>query len=107
HVTLDLEGTPGEREEEVSRWEELRVIELQHLRETRAGRPVPWEQARSEFRLAPADNGTSFTGILWFSGRGMMGRIFSLLTIRKRHEHQFRLALQHLEKRLREESFPP
>jgi uncharacterized protein YndB with AHSA1/START domain len=106
-VILDLEGRPGEREEEVTRWEEPRVIEIQHLWETREGRRVPWEHARSEFRIAPAESGTSFTGVLWFSGRGMMGRIFGLLTIRKRHERDFGLGLANLEKRLREESYPP
>ena len=105
-VVLDLEGKPGQREEEASRWDEPRVLELQHLWETHEGRRVPWDYARSEFRLAPAEGGTSMTGVLWFSGRGMMGRIFALLTIRKRHERDFRLALAHLEKRLREESYP-
>jgi uncharacterized protein YndB with AHSA1/START domain len=105
-VALDVRGQPGEREEQATRWEENQRLELTHGRETRDGREVLWTEARSEFRLAPADGGTAVTGVLWFSGRGALGRVFSLLTIRKRHEADCRAALANLEKRLREESFP-
>jgi hypothetical protein len=46
------------------------------------------------------------TGVLWFYGRGLLGGVFSLLFFRKRHEKDFRLALQYLERRLREETYP-
>jgi uncharacterized protein YndB with AHSA1/START domain len=106
HVVLDLRGKPGEREEEATLWEENQRLELTPGRETRGGREVPWNEARGGFRLAPAPGGTTVTGVLWFSGRGSLGRIFSLLTIRKRHEADYRAALATLERRLREESFP-
>ena len=77
---------------------------LRHVSEQRGGRAVRWEDAQSEFRLEPAEGGTRVTGVLWFSGRGMLGRIFSLLRYRKLHEEDFQAALAHLEKRLREES---
>jgi uncharacterized protein YndB with AHSA1/START domain len=106
-VILDRRGTPGEREEEATRWEENRRLELTHGPERRGGRPVTWEEARSEFHLAPADGGTAVTGVLWFSGRDALGRVLALLSTRKRHEAAFRAALANLEQRLREESFPP
>jgi uncharacterized protein YndB with AHSA1/START domain len=106
-VVLDRRGTPGEREETATRWEENRLLELTHGPETRGGRAVPWVEAKSEFRLAPADGGTAVTGVLWFSGRDALGRVLALLSFRKRHEADLRAALAHLERRLREEAFPP
>jgi uncharacterized protein YndB with AHSA1/START domain len=107
HVVLDIKGHPGEREEEATHWEENLRLELTHLSETRSGRPVRWEEARAEFRLAPAPGGTAVTAVLWFSGRGALGRMIALLSTRKRHEADFRAALERLDQRLREESFPP
>jgi uncharacterized protein YndB with AHSA1/START domain len=106
-VVLDRRGVSGEREETATVWEENRHLVLTHGRETRGGREVLWTEAKSEFRLAPTDGGTAVTGVLWFDGRNSLGRVLSLLSIRKRHEAEFRVALAHLEKRLREETFPP
>lgn len=105
-VVLDHRGTPGEREEEATRWEENRLLELTHLGETRNRRSVSWTDARSEFRLAADPAGTAVTGVLWFSGRGSLGPVFALLFTRKRHEQEFRAALDTLDRRLREESYP-
>lgn len=105
-LVLDLGGVRGEREEEAGRWDDNRFLELVHLREQRAGRPVRWTDARNEFRLEPVPGGTSFTGVMWFSGRGMLGRIFSLLFFRKMHERHLRMALANLEQRLREGGSP-
>lgn len=107
HVVLDRRGVSGEREETATRWEEDRLLVLTHGPETRRGHEVLWTEARSEFRLAPAEGGTAVTGVLWFDGRNSLGRVLALLSLRKRHEAEFRAALAHLEKRLREESFPP
>jgi uncharacterized protein YndB with AHSA1/START domain len=106
-LSLERRGVPGEREEEATRWEEGRILELTHRWETRAGRPALWEEARAEFRMEPVAGGTAMTGVLWFSGRGSLGRVLSLLSFRKRHEAEFGAALERLDQRLREESFPP
>ena len=106
-LKIDRNGVLGEREEEAVLWEEGRRIDLTRTLDTLHGRPVGWRDARAEYRLAPAGEGTAMTAVLWFYGRGLLGGIFSLLSYRKRHEADFRLALTHLERRLREESYPP
>jgi uncharacterized protein YndB with AHSA1/START domain len=102
-VTLDMRGKPGQREEEVTLWQENQRIELAQLWEKRGGRDVPWSNAKSEFRLAPAGDETAVTGVLWFTGRGPLGPAFSLLSLRKRLEGEYRVALERLELRLRKE----
>lgn len=103
---LDRNGVLGEREDEVVTWEEGRRIDLSQKNETMHGRAVGWRDARAEYRLEPTGDGTTVTGVLWFYGRGLLGGVFSLLFFRKRHEKDLRLALSHLEKRLREETYP-
>jgi uncharacterized protein YndB with AHSA1/START domain len=106
HVRLERKRRLGEREEEATRWEENRILILEHLWERMEGKPVHWVEARSEYRLDPEDGGTRLTTSFWFSGDGTMGRIFSLLSYRKKHEREHRLALSNLEKRLVEETYP-
>ena len=106
-VRVDRNGALGEREEEAVTWEENRRIDLARGDEKLRGRLVGWRDARAEFRLAPVAEGTAVTGVLWFYGRGLLGGVFSLLFFRKRNEKDFKLALEYLERRLREESYPP
>ena len=106
-VRIDRNGVLGERDEEAVTWEENRRIDLLRGDEKHHGKLVGWRDARAEFRLAPVPEGTAVTGVLWFFGRGTLGGVFSLLFFRKRHEKDFRQALQYLERRLREESYPP
>jgi uncharacterized protein YndB with AHSA1/START domain len=103
-IRFENNGHKGEREEEVTRWEENRVIILEHLWERVDGKAVPWYEARVEFWLEPDNGGTKLTSSFWFSGIGVFGRIFSLLSFRKRHEKEYRNALDHLEKRMQESS---
>lgn len=105
-LRLDRNGVLGEREDEVVTWQEGRRIDLDQKNEKMHGRTVGWRDARAEYRLEPNGDGTKITGVLWFYGRGILGGVFSLLFFRKRHEKDLRLALSHLEKRLREETYP-
>jgi hypothetical protein len=105
-LQLDRNGVLGEREDEVVIWDEGQRIDLDQKNETMHGRAVGWRDARAEFRLEPHGNGTTITSSYWFHGRGLLGGVFSLLFFRKRHEKDLRLALSHLEKRLREETYP-
>jgi hypothetical protein len=105
-LRLDRNGVLGEREDEVVTWDEGRRIDLAQKNETMHGRAVGWRDARAEYRLEPNGAGTHLTGVYWFYGRGLLGGVFSLLFFRKRHEKDLRLALSHLEKRLREEAYP-
>ena len=105
-VKIDRNGRLGEREDEVVSWEENRHLELDERNEILGGRPMGWRDARAEYRLQPAGEGTALTAILWFYGRGLLGGVFSLLFFRKRHEKDLKLGLTHLEKRLREERYP-
>ena len=104
-VKIDRNKNLGEREEEVTRWDENQVIELQHVWEKMDGKLVRWVEARTEYRLKAVDDGTEMTSRFWFSGQGLMGKIFSLLSFRKKHEMEHRLALDNLEKRLQEETY--
>lgn len=103
-VQFEKDGHKGEREEEVTRWEDNRVIILEHLWEKVDGKAVPWYEARVEFWLEPDNGGTKLTSSFWFSGIGVFGRIFCLLSFRKRHEKEYRNALDHLQKRVQERS---
>lgn len=102
-VRFEHGGAAGEREEQATTWDEPRLLVLEHGEERLAGKPEPWTDAKWEFRLAPDAGGTMLTGVLWFSGRGAMGRALSLLSIRKRHEREMRQALANLETRLRDD----
>jgi hypothetical protein len=104
-LQLDRNGVLGEREDEVVTWEEGRRIDLDQKNEMMHGRAVGWRDGRAEYRLEPNGEGTTLTTSYWFYGRGLLGGVFSLLFFRKRHEKDLRLALSHLEKRLREETY--
>jgi hypothetical protein len=105
-LQLDRNGVLGEREDEVVTWDEGRRIDLVQRNEIMQGRPVGWRDARAEYRLEPSGDQTRLTGVLWFYGRGPLGGVFSLLFFRMRLEKDLRLALSHLETRLREETYP-
>lgn len=100
HIKLDRDLRRAEREEEVTRWEEDKSIILEHVWEKMDGKTPPWVEGKSEYRLEPVDGGTQLTGWYTFSGHGTMGRIFSLLSFRKKHEREYRLAFDNLEKQL-------
>jgi len=104
-LRLDRDGVLGEREDEVVTWEDGRRIDLDQKNEIMHGRAVGWRDARAEYRIEPLEDGTKLTANYWFYGRGLLGGVFSLLFFRKRHEQDLRLALSHLEKRLREETY--
>jgi len=106
HLQLDRNGVLGQRDDEVTLWTEGRRIEMDQKNEQLRGRAVGWRNAHAEYHLEPDGDGTRFTGVLWFYGRGLLGGVFSLLSFRKRHEKDLRLALTYLEKRLREETYP-
>jgi uncharacterized protein YndB with AHSA1/START domain len=106
HVRLDRKRHLGEREEEVSNWDENRIITLEHLWEKIDGKPAPWVDGQSQFLLEPVDGGTQLTCWYTFTGNGTMGRIFSLISFRKKHEKEYKLAFENLEKRLTEETYP-
>ncbi len=104
HIKIDRNLKRAEREEEVTRWDEARVITLEHLWEKMDGKTPPWIEGKSEYRLEAVEGGTQLTGWYTFSGHGTMGRIFSLLSFRKKHEKEYRLAFDNLEKQVAEES---
>ena len=103
HIKIDRDLKRAEREEEVTRWDQDRAITLEHLWEKMGGKTPPWIEGKSEYRLEPVDGGTQLTGWYTFSGHGTMGRIFSLLSFRKKHEKEYRLAFDNLEKQIAEE----
>lgn len=101
-VQLERFGRIGEREEVLAELEPLRFVSFEHSRERWDDRRALWRDGRLELRLEPADGGSVVTGSYWFEGVGYLGRMFSLLFLRKRHEQELRLALANLEKRLAE-----
>ena len=105
-VVMDLNPAPGEREEEITRWEDGKTLELRYVWEKRDGKPVRWKDAHVEYRLRPDEDGTSLTSDFRFSGTGALGRVFSLLSFRKRLEKEHRQSMDNLERRLREETYP-
>ena len=105
-VGLDRNRRLGEREEVVGQVEPMRLVALEHSRERWDGRLALWREGRLELRLAASPGGSTVTGSYWFDGVGYLGRMFCLLSLRKRHEADLRLALANLEKRLVEKTFP-
>lgn len=102
HIRLDRNLKRAEREEEVTQWKDNQSITLEHRWEKMNGKTPPWIEGKSEYRLEPIEGGTRLTGWYTFSGHGTMGRIFSLLSFRKKHEKEYRLAFDNLEKRVTE-----
>ena len=103
HMRLDRHGQPGDREEVLAELEPMRFVSFEHSRERWGERRALWRDGRLELRLEPAEDGSVVTGSFWFDGVGYLGRMFSLLFLRKRHETELRQALANLEKRLVEE----
>ena len=102
-VRLDRFGRLGEREEVLAELAPMRFVSFEHSRERWDDRRALWREGRLELRVEPADQGSVVTGSYWFDGVGYLGRMFSLLFLRKRHEAELRQALANLEKRLIEE----
>lgn len=104
HIKLDRDLKRAEREEEATHWDEGRALTLEHLWETMNGKTPPWIEGKSEYRLEAVEEGTQLTGWYTFSGHGTMGRIFSLLSFRKKHEREYELAFENLEMQVVQES---
>jgi uncharacterized protein YndB with AHSA1/START domain len=104
HIRIDRDLKRIEREEEATGWIENQYLVLEHAWEKVNGKTPPWTEGKSEYKLEAVDGGTELTGWYTFSGHGTMGRIFSLLSFRKKHEKVYRLAFDNLEKRIGEDA---